>query len=207
MEKKFISNKDESVRMFQSDFMESFSHIHWSVPLWIYIPVISFSLFRAVYSYQLSFFAILGYFTIGLIIWSALEYCLHRFVFHYKPSSEFGKRLHFIFHGVHHDYPKDSRRLVMAPAISLPIAVIFYFIFYYAFGSVLMAPAMAGIVAGYLCYDMTHYAVHHYAFKNKIMLSIKAYHMKHHYVYDDKGYGVSQPFWDYIFRTTFPDKN
>jgi 4-hydroxysphinganine ceramide fatty acyl 2-hydroxylase len=37
---------------------------------------------------------------------------MHRFVFHYVPADKpWAMRLHFIFHGVHHDYPSDAKRL------------------------------------------------------------------------------------------------
>jgi 4-hydroxysphinganine ceramide fatty acyl 2-hydroxylase len=44
-------------------------------------------------------------------------------------SSKLGEKIHFIFHGVHHDYPSDSRRLVMPPSVSIPLAILFYFLF------------------------------------------------------------------------------
>ena len=40
MPKNYVSNKDETVRMFKSDFMEAFSRVHFTVPLYIYVPVI-----------------------------------------------------------------------------------------------------------------------------------------------------------------------
>src|SRR6266702_1297318 len=49
----------------------------------------------------------------GLAAWTLLEYVLHRFVFHadFGPS-ELGRDLHYLIHGVHHDYPHDPDRLV-----------------------------------------------------------------------------------------------
>jgi len=37
--------------------------------------------------------------------------------------------------------------------------------------------------------------------KQQPWLFLKQYHLRHHYKDDDRGYGVSSPFWDYIFRT------
>jgi sterol desaturase/sphingolipid hydroxylase (fatty acid hydroxylase superfamily) len=128
---------------------------------------------------------------------------LHRFVFHFEPKSEIGKRIHWTFHGVHHDYPNDSLRLVMPPSVSIPLAILFYFLFRWIFGTSLFAPFYSGFVAGYLTYDITHYAVHHFAIKSKFWMRIKQHHMKHHYVEPNLGYGVSSDFWDKIFRTGF----
>ena len=45
---------------------------------------------------------------------------------------------------------------------SIPLGVIFYGIFCFTLGRVLGEPAFAGMVLGYLGYDGTHYAVHHF---------------------------------------------
>jgi len=134
MAKNFVSNKDETVRMFKSDFMEAFSRVHFTVPLIIYVPVILVFLYFSIMIYNISALDLITLFIGGLFTWTLAEYLLHRFVFHYNAKSEFGKKIHFIFHGVHHDYPSDSRRLVMPPSVSIPLAVIFYFIFSQIFG-------------------------------------------------------------------------
>ena len=206
MPKNYVSNKDETVRMFESDFMEVFSRVHYTVPLFIYIPVILVMLYLSVAVYPISFLNIVVLIIGGLAAWTLAEYLLHRFVFHFKAKSEFGKKIHFIFHGVHHDYPSDSKRLVMPPSVSIPLAIIFYFIFRLIFGPVLMFPFFAGFIAGYLFYDISHYAIHHFNMHSKFWLAIKNHHMLHHYQDEYKGYGVSSPFWDYIFRTNFLKK-
>ena len=43
-------------------------------------------------------------------------------VFHFEPEEGLGARLHWIIHGVHHDHPNDPKRLVMPPAVSVPLA-------------------------------------------------------------------------------------
>jgi len=95
----------------------------------------------------------------------------------------------------------------MPASVSIPLASLFYFLFYNILGSNLLMPFFAGFISGYLFYDMTHYAIHHYNMKNKFWLAIKNHHMLHHYKHDDKGFGVSQPAWDYVFKTTFPEKS
>ena len=204
MPKNFVSNKDETARMFKSDYLEFFSRVHFTVPLYIYLPVIAFFLYRSIAFYALSFFQILLFIIFGIVVWSLTEYLLHRFIFHYEPKSQFGKKIHFIFHGVHHDFPSDSRRLVMPPAVSIPLATLFYFIFRVILGDNFVAPFFIGFIGGYLFYDITHYAVHHFNMHSKFLLAIKNHHMKHHYLNSNKGYGVSSPLWDLIIGTTFP---
>lgn len=204
MAKNYISNKDETVRMFENDFLEALSRVHWTVPLWLYVPVVLFFLYRSFFVFYLGIGDVVLYFLIGIFVWTLTEYLLHRFIFHFNAKSKLGKRIHFMFHGVHHDYPKDSKRLVMPPSVSIPLALLFYFLFYNIFGPVLVAPFFAGFIVGYIFYDITHYAIHHFNMKSKFWLAIKNHHMLHHYKHSDKGFGVSQPAWDHVFGTTYP---
>ena len=207
MAKNFVSNSTASTRMFKSSFLESLSKVHFTVPLFIFIPAIAIFIYRTFGVYHDSFLFFLGYYALGLFIWTLTEYVLHRFIFHFHPSSDWGKRIHFIFHGVHHDYPRDKKRLVMPPSVSIPLALLFYFLFY------LILPAggalssfFPGFLTGYLAYDMMHYAMHHYNFKSSLMKKIKQHHMLHHYQDEHKGFGVSSSLWDKIFISGFPKK-
>lgn len=206
MAKKFVSNKDETVRMFKSDFMESLSRVHPSVPLIIFVPVILYMLYLSIFNFKLSWLSILGLIVFGMFIWTITEYLLHRFIFHWELKSKLGARIHFIFHGVHHDYPSDSRRLVMPPSVSIPLATMFFFLFRFLIGEISVIPFFAGFLTGYLFYDISHYAVHHFNMHSKFWLAIKNHHIKHHFQDPDKGYGVSSPIWDYVFRTHYISK-
>ena len=201
MSRLYVSNKNETVRMFESNFMEFFSHVHPATPIILYGPVIALMLYLAFVQKQLSVLAVFVFFVIGVLTWTLLEYVIHRYVFHYQPKTRWGRMLHFIMHGVHHDYPNDATRLVMPPIISLPLAVIFYIMFWLTLGR--FAPAaLAGFGFGYVCYDTIHYATHHFQMKRGIWRWLKQYHLRHHYQDDHAGYGVSSPLWDYIFKTT-----
>jgi sterol desaturase/sphingolipid hydroxylase (fatty acid hydroxylase superfamily) len=126
MAKLCISNKDESVRLFESDLLEVFTHMHWSVPKILYVPITLYLLTRPSEATRpMALLMFLG----GVLFWTLTECILHRFVFHYHPSSSWGQRIHFLAHGVHHDYPNDSTRLVMPPAVSVPLAILFYGVF------------------------------------------------------------------------------
>lgn len=200
MQKLYVSNKNESVRMFESNFMEFFSHVHPATPLILYLPLTAFLLFFSVAYRNLSWFGIAALFAAGVLLWTLLEYVIHRYFFHYQPKTRWGKRFHFMVHGVHHDYPQDATRLVMPPALSLPIAVVLYLLFALIFGRFTQA-IFAGVVFGYICYDCIHYATHHIAMKGRVGLWLKRYHLHHHYQDDHAGYGISSPLWDYVFRS------
>ena len=200
-ERHYVSKKNETVRMFESDLMEFFSRVHPATPLLLYMPVVGYMLYLSLWQQKLSNLVVAGLFVLGILFWTLLEYLIHRYIFHYEPKSRLGKRLHYIIHGVHHDYPNDARRLVMPPSISVPLAVLFYILFLLIFGH--LAPGVfAGLVFGYVCYDMLHYATHHFPMKRGLWLWLKQYHLRHHYKDDDAGFGISSPLWDYVFGTT-----
>lgn len=206
MKKNYISNSEESVRMFKSDLLEALSKVHFLVPIFLFVPVIGFFVYEA-FETSIGIIIFIEMFILGLFIWTLVEYVMHRFLFHYMPPDKpWAQRLHFIFHGVHHDYPSDAKRLVLPPSVSIPLATAFYFLF----NAILPANYIYGFfpafLLGYLFYDESHYAIHHFNFKGNIWKKIKQHHMLHHYQDPGKGYGVSSPLWDKVFRSDFIKK-
>jgi len=193
--------------MFKSGILEAVSKVHFTVPLLVFIPVICYCIYNTYISNKLSISNIVIYFILGLLVWTVTEYVLHRFIFHFEPKTSFGKRCHFIFHGVHHDYPKDRLRLVLPPIVSIPLATMFYHIFSNILRGAEFYPFFAAFIIGYLIYDMLHYAIHHVQVKGKLWNILKTHHLKHHYVHPDKGYGVSSPIWDKLAKTEFPKES
>jgi 4-hydroxysphinganine ceramide fatty acyl 2-hydroxylase len=206
MAKNFISNSEESTRMFKSDLLEALSKVHYLVPVFIFVPVILASTYIALFVKSIGIITYFEFFFIGLFVWTFTEYIMHRFVFHYVPKNKIGLRLHFIFHGVHHDYPSDAKRLVLPPSVSIPLATAFYFLFDAILPANHIFGFFPGFILGYLFYDISHYAIHHFNFKGNIWKKIKQHHMLHHYQSPDRGYGVSSPLWDKIFRSDFIKK-
>ncbi len=196
---KFVSNKDETVRLFENPVLEYFSHIHPATPVVAYVPVMIWMLVLAFQA--VSVLNVVWSFALGLLLWTLTEYSIHRWAFHYPPRSAWGKRIHFLVHGIHHDYPRDSTRLVMPLMVSVPLALLFYYAFAAVFGD-LVYSVFAGFIIGYVAYDSIHYATHHMPMRGKIGRFLKEYHMKHHFVEDTSAYGVSNPLWDFVFKTT-----
>ncbi|MCX2454088.1 sterol desaturase family protein [Pedobacter sp. PLR] len=205
MKKNFISNSPESIRMFKSPLLEGLSKIPYFVPLIVYVPVILYFCWQAVVLNNA--LTAIGHILFGLFIWTLTEYVLHRFVFHFYPKSEWGRRIHFIFHGVHHDYPNDAQRLVMPPSASIPLAAAFYFLFRAIFPVNMLDGFFAGFIMGYLFYDMTHYMLHHAKFSNPFWKKLKQHHMLHHYDDSTKGYGVTSDMWDKVFGSELPKRS
>jgi dihydroceramide fatty acyl 2-hydroxylase len=188
-------------RMFESDFIERFSRIHPITPFVAWVPVVCFVLYRSAARQDLAWVGMVGMFALGLLAWTLAEYVLHRYVFHWKKDTAAGRRIHFLLHGVHHDFPNDGDRLVMPLGFSIPLSVVFYSLFYFTMGQRMGEPFFAGFVVGYLMYDGTHYAVHHFKQRTRLGKWVKRHHMLHHHLDHDGGFGVSSPLWDLVFRT------
>ncbi len=206
MPKNYISNAQESSRMFKSDLLEPLSKVPFFVPLIIYIPVIGFFIYRDFSTLHITVVRFLMVFLSGIVFWTFSEYMLHRFVFHFTPKGKIMERIHFIFHGVHHDFPNDKLRLVMPPSVSIPLAALFFFGFKALFGSQDLYAFFAGFILGYIVYDIGHYALHHFNFKSGWVKKVKQHHMLHHYADAKKGFGVTSPLWDRILSSDFPKK-
>jgi len=176
--------------MFDSRVLDTLSRVHPAVPVMIFVPAIV-----ALSAWALSSSA-------GYALWTLFEYWLHRLIFHFEPQDGVGARLHWIIHGVHHDHPNDPLRLVMPPAVSVPLGAAVFGVLYLIFGAG-YAPAIgAGFFAGYLVYDMTHYYLHHFRPRGWIGRMLRERHMRHHFQDDTRGFGISAPYWDDVFRTS-----
>jgi dihydroceramide fatty acyl 2-hydroxylase len=185
--------------MFQSRLLDRFTRVHPAVPVLIYAPVVVLLAAYAVRHDGL--WDTLGLAALGYALWTLFEYWLHRIVFHFEPEQGVGAKLHWMIHGVHHDHPNDPMRLVMPPAASVPLAVLVVGALWAAFGSVHAPAVAAGFLIGYLVYDEMHYALHHHMPKSRLGKKLRELHMRHHFQDDERGFGISAPYWDHVFGT------
>jgi dihydroceramide fatty acyl 2-hydroxylase len=173
--------------MFESRTLDALSRVHPAIPVVLFVPAILTVLALAVAGYAL---------------WTLFEYWLHRIVFHFEPADGLGARLHWIIHGVHHDHPNDPLRLVMPPAVSVPLGLVVFGLLYLIFGSRYSPALGAGFFTGYVIYDMMHYYLHHFRPRGRLGRMLRERHMRHHFQDDTRGFGISAPYWDEIFRTS-----
>jgi dihydroceramide fatty acyl 2-hydroxylase len=185
--------------MFDADLLDRLSRVHPAVPPLIFLPAIA--VLFVVGARDQTTAATVGLVAAGWLFWTLAEYWIHRLVFHFEPDSGPGARFHWIIHGVHHDHPNDPLRLVMPPSVSVPLAVAFYGLFVLVLGTSAGSVFAAGFLLGYLVYDMTHYFLHHRRPKSRVGKLMRELHMRHHFQDDTRGFGISAPFWDYVFGT------
>ena len=198
-----INYEDEPIRLFKSDFLEFFTHVHPAVVPTLWLPVTAYFLYQTNAS---PLVMALGFALGVLFIWSFIEYVVHRFIFHYEPRTALQERIIFVMHEVHHVQPNCKTRLVMPPAISIPGAIWFYVLFHWLIIGLFgepgwFEPVFAGMVFGYVAYDMVHYATHHLPMKGRLMKALKRHHMLHHFQDPHQRFGVTMPAWDYVFGT------
>lgn len=191
----------KSERLFKNNFLEALTHVHPIVPLLFWSPVVAFLLWQSFTVNELTAMQIASMALPGLLIWSLAEYLLHRFLFHYPAKSAFGKRLVFLFHGIHHDLPNDKTRLVMPPAGAVIVMTVLWLLFSLVIPVPWVEPFTAFFIVGYLIYDYTHYATHHFPMKSPMLFAIKRHHLQHHFTTEKARFGVSSPLWDWVFGT------
>jgi sterol desaturase/sphingolipid hydroxylase (fatty acid hydroxylase superfamily) len=188
-----------SPRLFENALLDRLSRVHWSVPLFVYVPVAGVLLVLALRALPADF--VLGAVLLGYLIWTLIEYFGHRFLFHWALPGALGARLHFLIHGVHHVHPNDPLRLVMPVLLSGPIMLVAYGVGRLIFGGTWCLPVLAGFVAGYVSYDMVHFYVHHATPTTRLGMTLRRLHMLHHFRDPARGFGVSAFWWDYVFGT------
>jgi dihydroceramide fatty acyl 2-hydroxylase len=189
-----------SPRMFESDWLDRLSRVHPAVPVVLFGPAIV--VLAALGLDGLTPGTTVAWALGGYLFWTLTEYWMHRLVFHFEPEDGLGARLHWIIHGVHHDHPNDPMRLVMPPSVSVPLACAFFGLFALVLGTPVAFAFTAGFIAGYIAYDMTHYLLHHGRPSSRAGRALRELHMRHHFQDDTRGFGVSAPWWDYVFRTS-----
>jgi len=186
--------------MFESKALDALSRVHPAVPVILFVPaIVALSAWGLS---KLGLASVLALVVAGYALWTLFEYWLHRIVFHFEPEDGLGARLHWIIHGVHHDHPNDPLRLVMPPAVSVPLGLAVFAALYLIFGAH-YAPALgAGFFTGYVIYDMMHYYLHHFRPRGRLGRMLRERHMRHHFQDDTRGFGISAPYWDEVFRTS-----
>jgi Fatty acid hydroxylase superfamily len=156
----------------------------------------------------------LAFYLGGLPLWTFTEYTSHRFVFHkHWPISKRKYKKYFTYlshryldptHFGHHEKPFDGThingRLKDLMPIFVPTLVVSFFFPWYT------APMLlAGTVQCYVLEEWIHHCMHYYNFQNRYFRHIKKSHLYHHSSQGfTRGYGITNAFWDVVFRTQFP---
>jgi 4-hydroxysphinganine ceramide fatty acyl 2-hydroxylase len=133
----------------------------------------------------------------GVLLFSFVEYCFHRWLFHGTNSvMEEG-------HTKHHDDPLgyDALPFFLPPLGLLALAGVLTTLM-----PVTAALLLTGsLAAGYAAYGLSHTAIHSMRFSHPIPRRWAAMHHIHHY-HPDANFGVTTPLWDIILGTRYVSK-
>lgn len=192
--------RGELIMFENSRLLERLSRIRPATVLTVFLPLMAAAFYLSLAAGRTAL-ASAALFLAGAAFWTLFEYFFHRFIFHFEPEGAFQTRLQFVMHGVHHQYPQDKDRLVMPITVSIPLAFLLLALFHLLMGTSAWG-FFSGFLAGYLTYDMMHYAIHHAkGFDSPLLSKIRRHHLAHHFRDTRRGFGVSSPFWDAVFRT------
>ncbi|KAI9884847.1 MAG: hypothetical protein M1823_003374 [Watsoniomyces obsoletus] len=193
----------ESAPLF-GNFLEPLSKTPWWVVPTLWLPMVGYGTWLARQGMS-SWTQVASYWLFGLALWTLVEYGMHRCLFHIDdllPDNRVFLTLHFVLHGIHHYLPMDRLRLVMPPALFAILATPFWKLVHaIIFWNWYIATAVfCGGIFGYICYDVTHYCLHHRTLPAHYR-TLKKYHFQHHYADFQNGFGVTSRFWDRVFGT------
>jgi hypothetical protein len=138
----------------------------------------------------------------GVLVWTLLEYLMHRFLLHSPPARDglmIGlERLHL----GHHREPLDEAKITVPISGSLPIAGGLLGMFRLLTGGWAAAGLlMSGCIAGYLYYEVLHFWIHRGGRGGRWLGPLRTRHLFHHFKDQTQCLGVSTPLWDLVMGT------
>ncbi len=137
----------------------------------------------------------LGAAAAGFVLWTLLEYILHRAVLHNKT--------YFApMHAQHHASPLEY--LGTPPWVSVLVLTGSLLVPVWWFSGFCVADGLTvGVMTGYWWYGLVHHIVHHHAHRpSSVFFSrLRAWHMRHHYSPKRGNFGVTTRLWDHVFGT------
>lgn len=198
----FISNENVSLPIFQNQWLDKLTRSHIAIPVSLFFLYAAGLLYYTTIATELTMLQVVALFFGGTFFFTFIEYVAHRWLYHPgEHASESRQKFCYTIHGMHHDYPKDKRRLAMPPAASVLVATILLVIFRVVLGQYAFA-FLAGFLVGYAMYLLVHYSVHIFRMPKNFLKALWINHSIHHYSPDEIMFGVSSPLWDYVFGTT-----
>jgi sterol desaturase/sphingolipid hydroxylase (fatty acid hydroxylase superfamily) len=130
----------------------------------------------------------------GLVLFSFVEYCFHRWLFHGAAHAmEQG-------HRKHHEQPMgyDALPFFLPPLGMLVLAALLTLVLPGSYAFLLAG----GLAAGYAAYGLSHCAIHYMRFRNPLSRRWAASHHIHHR-HPEKNFGVTTPLWDIVLGTRY----
>jgi len=201
MEQQQIKPQNHGTKqLFKNPILEKLTRTHISIPLIIFFLYATVLLYWSITHTSLSVGITVLMFFLGMFAWTWMEYFLHRFIFHMFTDTDRKVKLQYTLHGVHHEFPKDKERLAMPPVVSISIATVLLLVLRTVLGDLVFS-FLPGFLVGYALYLSLHYMIHRFQPPKNFLKKLWVNHSLHHYKNGEAVFGVSSPFWDYVYGT------
>lgn len=139
-------------------------------------------------------------FAAGLLLWTFLEYVLHRFAFHERKLGQRVAREHLEHHAKVDHFAPFTHKL----ALAVPILAAIFGLGWLVTSAPIAAGLALGVVTGWLSYEVLHRRIHVAAPLNAYGRWARRHHLSHHFGNAKLNHGVSSPIWDHVFGTHAP---
>jgi sterol desaturase/sphingolipid hydroxylase (fatty acid hydroxylase superfamily) len=187
----------------KSSYRDFFLHVDILIMSLIFLGITSFVVLKGLS------WPILIFFFSGLIAFMLGEYLTHRFLFHLKaPENPFFLKILKRLHYDHHKYPNDLKLMFLPIWYSIPnisgFSIVFYLIARTFQGTLAFS---LGLILMLLTYEWKHFVAHRpIKPMTRFGVWLKKTHILHHYKNENYWYGVSTPFFDFMFGTFKDEK-
>jgi sterol desaturase/sphingolipid hydroxylase (fatty acid hydroxylase superfamily) len=130
---------------------------------------------------------------IGIVLWTLLEYGVHRWLYH---GVEFLIRLH----DAHHQNP--TAYIGAPPFVGIALIFIAVYMPGLLLSSTVASGLTAGVLIGYLAYQLVHHATHFWQpTRGSYLYRARLRHSRHHHHRELGNLGITTALWDHVFDT------
>lgn len=135
----------------------------------------------------------LAYAALGCVIWTFIEYVIHRWVYHRLPYFQEA-------HAAHHAEPNAF--FGAPPTLGVLLIVLVIYAPLMANNPLVANGLTSGVLIGYCAYQLLHHADHHWASAPGTWLyRARHLHALHHVHSEHVNYGITTLLWDRAFGT------
>jgi sterol desaturase/sphingolipid hydroxylase (fatty acid hydroxylase superfamily) len=129
---------------------------------------------------------------VGVVMWTLVEYLVHRFAYHGAP----------ILTALHEAHHREPTAYIGVPSfLCSGLIVAISYLPLSSLNPLVAGGFASGMLIGYAAYMFVHHATHHFVIEpGDWLYQARVRHMAHHY-HDDANFGVSVGWWDRVFRT------
>jgi cyclopropane-fatty-acyl-phospholipid synthase len=154
----------------------------------------------------------LAFYAAGFVVWTWLEYQVHRYILHGRFPDGPGAWQHFLhrsfdhLHWEHHARPWDGNH-VNGTLKDTGVFVALFFALSLLTPPWTLSMLVAGLIQAYVIEEWVHHSVHFCSFESRYFRYIKRHHLYHHSPKGmDVGFGLTSGMWDVAYATRIPSE-